>query len=67
LRLSGVPSFSSSCTAGWRARVQYKGNDNYQFTFEMNFKMKTKSPFNIAPIKKGDVSIIKSDIRLPTA
>jgi hypothetical protein len=65
LKFRGVPKFSDSSSAGWRARVQYKGGGNYQFTFEMNFKMKTKSPFNIAPITKSNVTILKPQIRLP--
>lgn len=65
LKFKGVPKFSDSAAAGWRARVQYKGSGNYQFTFEMNFKMKSKSPFNIAPITKTNVNIIKNQIKLP--
>lgn len=65
LKFTGVPRFSSSATAGWRARVQYKGSGNYQFTFEMNFRMKSKSPFNIAPITKASVVIQKHSIKLP--
>ena len=66
LKFSSIPSFSSSCTAGWRARVQYKGSGNYQFTFEMNFSMKSKSPYNIAPISKGSVTIVQPQIKLPS-
>jgi hypothetical protein len=66
LKFTGVPVFSSSATAGWRARVQYKGSGNYQFTFEMNFRMRSKSPFNIAPITKTSVNIIESQIKIPT-
>lgn len=65
LKFKGVPKFSQSAEAGWRARVQYKGGGNYQFTFEMNFRMRKKSPFNIAPITKTSVTIIKNDIILP--
>jgi hypothetical protein len=65
LKFKGIPSFSSSATAGWRARVQYKGNNNYQFTFEMNFRMRAKSPYNIAPITKTSVAILKNSIKLP--
>jgi len=67
LKFKNVPKFSQSAAAGWRARVQYKGGGNYQFTFEMNFKMKAKSPYNIAPITKTSVNIIKKDIILPNA
>jgi hypothetical protein len=65
LGLKGVPTFASSANAKWRARVQYKGNGGYQFTFEMSFKMIRKSPFNIAPISKGSVTILKEKIVLP--
>jgi len=65
LKFTGVPKFSSSSTAGWRARVQYKGSGNYQFTFEMNFRMRAKSPFNIAPITKTSVEILNNNIKLP--
>lgn len=65
LKFKNVPAFSASATAGWRARVQYKGSGNYQFTFEMNFRMKTKSPYNIAPITKTSVTILKNNIKLP--
>lgn len=66
LKFANVPKFSDSAEAKWRARVQYKGSGNYQFTFEMSFRMKRKSPFNIAPINKNSVSIIKEQIKLPT-
>lgn len=65
LKFDGVPRFSSSADAKWRARVQYKGGGNYQFTFEMSFKMRTKSPYNIAPINKGSVDIVKNKLILP--
>ena len=60
--LEGVPMFGNSAKATYRARVQYKGNDNYQFTFEMQFSMKTKSPFNIAPVNGKSVEIIKKEL-----
>lgn len=60
-----VPRFAASATAGWRARVQYKGSDNYQFTFEMNFKMRAKSKYNIAPCSKTNVNILTDKIILP--
>lgn len=65
LKFKGVPTFSSCASAKWRARVQYKGSGNYQFTFEMSFKMTKKSPFNIAPITKSSVAILKDKIVLP--
>ena len=57
--LSGVPRFGSAAKAIYRARVQYKGNDNYQFTFEMQFSMSERSPYNIAPVnpKAGNVNM----------
>jgi len=65
LKFKGVPRFSTSASAGWRARVQYKGSGNYQFTFEMNFRVKTKSKFNIAPVNKTSVVIDTAKIVLP--
>lgn len=65
LKFDSVPRFSSSAEAKWRARVQYKGSGNYQFTFEMSFKMKSKSKYNIAPINKGSVDIVKNKLILP--
>lgn len=62
--LKGVPRFSQSAKAIYRARVQYKGSDNYQFTFEMQFSMTNKSPFNIAPVDGKSVTIDKKKINL---
>jgi hypothetical protein len=62
--LKGVPRFSQSAKAIYRARVQYKGSDNYQFTFEMQFSMTAKSPFNIAPVDGKSVTIDKSKLNL---
>jgi hypothetical protein len=64
LKLIDVPRFSASASAGWRARVQYKGSGNYQFTFEMSFRIRTKSEYNIAPIQKGSVTIDKKNANL---
>lgn len=64
LKLKDVPRFGNSAKATYRARVQYKGNDNYQFTFEMQFSMKMKSPCNIAPVNGKTVDIIKNQINL---
>ena len=50
-RLKKVPRFSVSSNALWRARVQAKGGGNYQFTFEMGFRIVKKSQYNIAPVK----------------
>lgn len=64
LGLQGVPRFGTSASATYRARVQYKGSGNYQFTFEMQFRMRSKSPFNIAPVNGKSVEIIKSQLNL---
>jgi hypothetical protein len=66
LGFSKLQKFSNCADAGWRARVQYKGSDNYQFTFEMNFKVRTRSSYNIAPITKNNVSILEQQIKLPS-
>lgn len=58
--MSRIPSFSSSVSAKYRARVQYKGSGNYQFTFELSFGMKKASPYNIAPIRGKSVIIDES-------
>lgn len=60
LGLEGVPRFGTAAKATYRARVQYKGKDNYQFTFEMQFSIPSgkKSPYNIAPVtSKNNVAI----------
>lgn len=64
LKLKNVPTFGNSAKATYRARVQYKGSDNYQFTFEMQFSMKTKSPYNIAPVDGKSVNIILNKLDL---
>lgn len=66
LKLKGVPTFSSAAKATYRARVQYKGSGNYQFTFEMQFSIPAskKSPYNIAPVDGKSVTIIKKDLNL---
>lgn len=56
-----IPTFGSSAIAWSRARVQYKGSNNYQFTFELQFRVQTKSPYNIAPITKDSVIINKKN------
>lgn len=64
-KLKGVPKFGSSATATYRARVQYKGSGNHQFTFELQFSMKSKSPYNIAPVtSKTNVAINKNAMDL---
>lgn len=64
LKLKNVPTFGESAKATYRARVQYKGNDNYQFTFEMQFSMKRKSPYNIAPVDGKSVTILEKQMNV---
>lgn len=66
LKLKDVPRFGSSAKATYRARVQYKGGGNYQFTFEMQFSIPSvkKSPFNIAPVDGKSVVIQKKNLNL---
>jgi hypothetical protein len=66
LKLKDVPRFGTSAKATYRARVQYKGSDNYQFTFEMQFAIPSskKSPFNIAPVDGKTVEIKKKELNL---
>ena len=62
-KLKGVPRFGESARATYRARVQNKGG-NHQFTFEMQFSMKKRSPFNIAPVQGATVEIYLPDLNL---
>lgn len=66
LKLKDVPRFGNSAKAIYRARVQYKGSGNYQFTFEMQFSISSnkKSEFNIAPVDGKTVNIIKNKLSL---
>jgi len=65
LNLKGVPRFSECATAGWRARVQSKGGGAYQFTFEMSFRVREKSAYNIGALRKSTgVTIQKQDVNL---
>lgn len=66
LRLEGIPRFGSSAKAKYRARVQYKGSGNYQFTFEMQFSIPAgkKSPYNIAPVVAKNNVDIKEPVNL---
>ena len=66
LQLKDVPMFGTSAKATYRARVQYKGGGNYQFTFEIQFSIPAnkKSPFNIAPVDGKSVAIIKNKLNL---
>jgi len=52
-----IENFANCAKAWYRARVQYKGSGNYQFTFELQFKVTKKSEYNIAPITKNSVVI----------
>lgn len=57
-----IPMFGSAAKAIYRARVQYKGSGNYQFTFELQFSIAAskKSPYNIGATKsKTNVAIDK--------
>lgn len=64
LSLPSIPKFENAARAWYRARVQYKGSGNYQFTFELQFKVQTKSPYNIAPITKTSVAILEQQAAL---
>jgi hypothetical protein len=66
LKLKEVPRFGTSAKATYRARVQYKGGGNYQFTFEMQFSIPSskKSQFNIAPVDGKSVVIKKDQLNL---
>lgn len=66
LKLKNVPTFASAAKAKYRARVQYKGSDNYQFTFEMQFSIPSskKSIYNIAPVDGKSVRILKEKLNL---
>jgi len=64
LKLKNVPRFSDAAKVIYRGRVQYKGSGNYQFTFELQFSMTMKSPYNIAPVDGKSVNIIKSKLNL---
>lgn len=63
-KLPLIPQFSDSAKVKYRARVQAKGGGNYQFTFELSFSVSGKSPYNIAPLNKGSVNIVKSQANL---
>lgn len=62
-----IPKFGSAANATYRARVQYKGSGNYQFTFEMQFSISSgsRSPYNLAPIiNKKNVNIDTGALKL---
>jgi hypothetical protein len=65
-KLADVPRFGTSAKAIYRARVQYKGSDNYQFTFELQFSIPSakKSKYNIAPVDGKSVNIMKKELNI---
>jgi hypothetical protein len=66
LKLKKVPRFGTSAKATFRTRVQYKGSDNYQFTFEMQFTIPraNESEFNVAPVDGKSVKILENKLNL---
>lgn len=74
-----IPSFSQNVVISGRARIQSKGTSaaesrekssgkiggqGYQMTFEIQFKIGSKSPYNIAPCTKSNVSIIPGAVNV---
>jgi len=53
-----IPDFSNSADCMIRVRCQPKGGGDYQFVMTLQFGNVKKSPYNIAPLKKGSSSII---------
>ena len=53
-----IPDFAKSTSAKIRVRVQYKGGGDYQFVMTLQFGSVKKSPYNIAPLRKGSKSEI---------
>lgn len=53
-----IPDFSKSAKAIIRVRCQYKGSGSYQFVMTLQFSAVKKSPYNLAPLKKGSSSDI---------
>lgn len=64
IKSNNIPDFNKCITASYRARVQSKGA-NYQFTLELQFVVKQKSPYNIAPCSKTSVNIIETQFHAP--
>jgi len=63
---SPIPDFATNASAVIRVRCQYKGGGDYQFVMTLQFGKVSKSPYNIAPIKKGsgatiDEAALKAD------
>jgi hypothetical protein len=50
---SPIPDFATNASAVIRVRCQYKGGGDYQFVMTLQFGKVSKSPYNIAPLKKG--------------
>lgn len=64
--LEPIPDFGKNATAMIRVRCQYKGSGSYQFVMTLQFSKVKKSPYNIAPLKKGssseiDTALLQSD------
>lgn len=53
-----IPDFGKSAKCVIRVRCQYKGGGDYQFVMTLQFSGVKKSPYNIAPLKKGSSSTI---------
>lgn len=66
IKMPAIPMFGKAAQAKYRARVQYKGSNAYQFTFEMQFAIPSanKSPYNIAPVDGKSVTILKKDANI---
>lgn len=50
---TSIPDFAKNASAVIRVRCQYKGGGDYQFVMTLQFGKVSKSPYNIAPLKKG--------------
>lgn len=66
LKLNLLPDFGKNAKCVIRVRCQYKGGGDYQFVMTLQFSGVKKSPYNIAPLKKGsssniDINALKSD------
>lgn len=61
MKLEKVPDFGTNSKAVIRVRCQYKGGGDYQFVMTLQFSNVKKSPYNIAPIKKGSKADIDED------
>ena len=61
MKKSKIPDFANSADCMIRIRCQYKGGGDYQFVMTLQFSKVSKSPYNIAPLKKGSSSTIDMD------